>query len=641
MFDKESLVSHLNSKRCYFMRNLSLWSCVCLLLVTSVLHIPTSALSPDGEALLSFKRSLLNANRTLSSWNESHPNPCLWLGVTCLPKSDRVYILNISRRNLRGIISSKIGKLDQLRRIGLHHNNLFGSIPKDIGNCVNLKALYLQGNFLIGNIPDEFGKLQRLKILDISNNGLMGSIPQAIGRLSQLSFLNLSANFLTGKIPAVGVLAKFGSLSFSSNPGLCGSQVKVLCQSVPPSTPNAPILIPTQTAPASALAPASVNESLPVTGMANASTGSHSTDLRSILLMSAVGIVGVSLLLAVLCVGAFIVHKKNSSNLYQGSKLVMFHTDLPYNRDDVFKSIENLGDSDIIGSGGFGTVYRLVMDDGCTFAVKKIGKQGISSQQLFEKELGILGSFKHQNLVNLRGYCNAPLASLLIYDFLPKGNLDENLHEKLLCEGRLSWNIRMNVAVGSARGIAYLHHDCVPRIIHRGIKSSNVLLDEKLEPHVSDFGLAKLLEGESSHVTTVVAGTFGYLAPEYMQSGRATEKGDVYSFGVMLLELISGKRPTDALLVENNLNLVIWATSCVKNNVIEEIVDKSCLEDTSIEHIEPILQVALQCISPNPEERPTMDRVVQLLEAETLSSVPSELTNFYSSPVSDLENRER
>lgn len=195
------------------MRNLSLWSCVCLLLVTSVLHIPTSALSPDGEALLSFKRSLLNANRTLSSWNESHPNPCLWLGVTCLPKSDRVYILNISRRNLRGIISSKIGKLDQLRRIGLHHNNLFGSIPKDIGNCVNLKALYLQGNFLIGNIPDEFGKLQRLKILDISNNGLMGSIPQAIGRLSQLSFLNLSANFLTGKIPAVGVLAKFGSLS--------------------------------------------------------------------------------------------------------------------------------------------------------------------------------------------------------------------------------------------------------------------------------------------------------------------------------------------------------------------------------------------------------------------------------------------
>lgn len=113
---------------------------------------------------------------------------------------------------------------------------------------------------------------------------------------------------------------------------------------------------------------------------------------------------------------------------FAGSKLVMFHTDLPYNRDDVFKSIENLGDSDIIGSGGFGTVYRLVMDDGCTFAVKKIGKQGISSQQLFEKELGILGSFKHQNLVNLRGYCNAPLASLLIYDFLPKGNLDENLH---------------------------------------------------------------------------------------------------------------------------------------------------------------------------------------------------------------------
>nr|XP_024397739.1 LRR receptor-like serine/threonine-protein kinase FEI 2 isoform X1 [Physcomitrium patens] len=648
MFENESKVFYRHNNRCFFMRNLSSWCWVFMLLATLYLPVPSYSLSPDGEALLSFKRGLSNANRSLSNWNASHPNPCLWSGVTCLPKSDRVYILNLPRRNLRGIISPEIGKLDQLRRLGLHHNNLFGTIPREINKCTNLKALYLRGNFLTGNIPEQLGDLERLKILDVSNNGLTGSIPESLGRLSQLSFLNVSANFLVGKIPTFGVLAKFGSPSFSSNPGLCGLQVKVVCQIIPPgSPPNGTKLSPPITAPAPASAP--VAETLPVAGMTNTSVGGHSVGYSDSLLISAIGTVGVSLLVVVMCFGGFCVYKKSCSNLHQvvqgnnidGSKLVMFHSDLPYNKDDVIKRIENLCDSDIIGCGGFGTVYRLVMDDGCMFAVKRIGKQGMGSEQLFEQELGILGSFKHRNLVNLRGYCNAPLANLLIYDFLPGGSLDDNLHERSSAGERLNWNTRMNIAIGSARGIAYLHHDCVPRIIHRDIKSSNVLLDEKLEPHVSDFGLAKLLEDESSHVTTIVAGTFGYLAPEYMHSGRATEKGDVYSYGVMLLELISGKRPTDASLIKNNLNLVSWVTSCARTNQVEEIVEKSCLDEVPIERIESTLNIALQCISPNPDERPTMDRVVQLLEADTLSRVPSDLSNFYCSPISDHEGRGR
>nr|APU94839.1 leucine-rich repeat receptor-like protein kinase [Pohlia nutans] len=634
-----------NYNRCFLMRNLSS-CCIYLLLTTLFQHVPSYALSPDGEALLAFKRGLFNANQILSSWNESHPNPCLWWGVSCLPQSDRVYILNIPRRNLRGFISPEIGKLDQLQRLGLHYNNLYGPIPWEISKCINLKALYLRGNFLTGRIPGELGNLQNLKILDVSNNGLTGSIPQSIGYLSQLVFLNVSANFLVGKIPTVGVLAKFGILSFSSNPGLCGLQVNVVCQSIPPSSaPNASIFLPPQISPA--LAPAPDVEPLPLAGLTNGSTtaGRYANSL----LISAMGTVGIALLVAVICFLGFFIYKKRCSNLHQvvqsnnadGSKLVMFHSDLPYTKDAVIKRIESLGDADIIGSGGFGTVYRLVMDDGCMFAVKSIAKQGVSSARLFEQELGILGSFKHRNLVNLRGYCNAPTANLLIYDYLTRGNLDDNLHERSPTQERLSWNTRIKIAIGSARGIAYLHHDCVPRIIHRDIKSSNVLLDENLEPHVSDFGLAKLLEDNSSHVTTIVAGTFGYLAPEYMQSGRATEKGDVYSYGVMLLELISGKRPTDASLIEKGLHLVSWATACIRNNQIEDLVEKSCLEEVPIERIESTLRIALQCISPLPEERPTMDRVVQLLEADSLSSCPSDLSNFYNSPISDQGGRER
>lgn len=646
-FAEDKKVYLRNYNRCFHMRNLSLCS-IYILVAALFLHDPSSAMTPDGEALLSFKRGLYDANRVLSSWKESDPNPCSWWGVTCLPQSDRVYILNIPHRNLRGFISPEIGKLDQLYRLGLHHNNLYGPIPKEIGQCTNLKALYLRGNFLTGYIPENLGNLQRLKILDISNNGLTGSIPQSIGRLSQLYFLNVSANFLVGKIPTLGVLAKFGSNSFSSNPGLCGPQVNVVCQSIPLSSPsNASNPIAPHLAPSPAPAPL---EPLPVAGSTNGSsiTG-RSKSYANSLLISAIGTVGIALFVAVICFLGFFMYKKRCNKLHQviqannigDSKLVMFHSDLPYSKDKVIKKIESLGDADIIGSGGFGTVYRLVMDDGSMFAVKKIGKQGMGSERLFEQELGILGSFKHRHLVNLRGYCNAPFANLLIYDFLPGGSLDDNLHERPSTQERLSWNSRIKIAIGSARGIAYLHHDCVPRIIHRDIKSSNVLLDDMLEPHVSDFGLAKLLEDDSSHVTTIVAGTFGYLAPEYMQSGRATEKGDVYSYGVMLLELISGKRPTDSLLIKKGLNLVSWATSCIKSNQIQDLVERNCLEEVSIERIESVLQIALQCISPAPEERPTMDRVVQLLEADTLSRCLSDLSNYYNSPISEHEGRGR
>ncbi|KAI5079553.1 hypothetical protein GOP47_0005032 [Adiantum capillus-veneris] len=590
---------------------------ILLLLSTIFVH----ALSPDGQALLKFKLAITSSDGTLANWNEDDKDPCLWPGVTCNLQTKQVIALNLPFRQLSGSIAPSLGNLTQLRKLGLHHNSLVGSIPPELGSCKKLKALYLQVNYLSGHIPGELGQLPKLMMLDLSSNSLSGNIPASLGDLSKLSLFNVSTNFLTGEIPEGGALSKFGSKSFLGNLKLCGLQVGAICISQlegPSASPD------TITTPLIGL------EGVPPNGLPRKSRH-YSTQV----LVSALGTVGVSLLVALMCFwGCFLYHKfwKKSKpyntfaevEIPPDPKVVLFHGDLPYTSKEIVRKIESLGESSVIGYGGFGTVYKLVMDDSKVFAVKKIEKQNITDR-FFERELEVLGSIKHRNLVNLRGYCNGPLARLLIYDYLPGGSLAEVLHEQDPAE--LSWASRLKIALGAAQGLAYLHHDCSPRIVHRDIKSSNILLGLNFEPHVSDFGLAKLLEDNETHVTTVIAGTFGYLAPEYLLNGRATEKADVYSYGVVLLELISGKRPTDSSFVEKGLNIVGWANSLMKEKRLKDIVHPSC-ECASMESLEAVLAIATMCIRSIPDERPTMHMVVKLLKAQSMSPCTSD---FYES----------
>ncbi|EXC35164.1 LRR receptor-like serine/threonine-protein kinase FEI 1 [Morus notabilis] len=444
---------------------------------------------------------------------------------------------------------------------------------------------------------------------DISSNSLSGNIPVSLGKLDKLISLNVSNNFLVGPIPSDGVLINFPESSFVGNRGLCGKQINLTCKN-------------------DSGGPATNSQS---SNSAQNQAGKKKYSGR--LLISASATVGALLLVALMCFwGCFLYKKfgKHDSKSFvmdigRGASIVMFHGDLPYSSKDIIKKLETLTEEHVIGTGGFGQVYKLAMDDGNVFALKRIKRINEGFDRFFERELEILGSIKHRYLVNLRGYCNSPTSKLLIYDFLPGGSLDEALHAER--SEQLDWDVRLNIIMGAAKGLAYLHHDCSPRVIHRDIKSSNILLDGNLEARVSDFGLAKLLDDQESHITTIVAGTFGYLAPEYMQSGRATEKTDIYSFGVLVLEVLSGKRPTDASFIEKGFNIVGWLNFLVTENRQREILDPLC-EGVQSESLDVLISVACQCVSSNPEDRLTMQRVVQVLESEVMTPCPSD---FYDS----------
>ncbi|KAH9753597.1 LRR receptor-like serine/threonine-protein kinase FEI 1 [Citrus sinensis] len=558
------------------------------------------------EALLSFRTAVVSSDGFLNQWRPEDPDPCNWKGVKC-DKNKRVITLSLTNHKLSGPISADLGKLDQLKFLNLHSNNFYGEIPSELGNCTELQGLSLQSNYLSGSIPSELGNLSNLLNLDISSNSLSDYIPPSLGKLQRLITFNVSNNFLVGAIPSDGVLTKFSESSFFGNRGLCGKQINVTCKND---------------------SGGSTTDSQSPNSAQNQGGKKNSGRL----LISASATVGALLLVALMCFWGCFLYKKLGKNESKGlardvgggASIVMFHGDLPYSSKDIIKKLETLDDDHIIGSGGFGTVYKLAMDDGNVFALKRIDKLNEGFDRFFERELEILGSIKHRYLVNLRGYCNSPTSKLLIYDFLPGGSLDEALHER---SEQLDWDARLNIIMGAAKGLAYLHHDCSPRIIHRDIKSSNILLDGNLEARVSDFGLAKLLEDEESHITTIVAGTFGYLAPEYMQSGRATEKTDVYSFGVLVLEVLSGKRPTDASFIEKGLNIVGWLNFLISEDRQREIIDPNC-EGVQSESLDALLAVATQCVSSSPDDRPTMHRVVQILESEVMTPCPSD---FYDS----------
>ncbi|XP_059067461.1 PTI1-like tyrosine-protein kinase At3g15890 [Cryptomeria japonica] len=279
----------------------------------------------------------------------------------------------------------------------------------------------------------------------------------------------------------------------------------------------------------------------------------------------------------------------------------------------------NFSEENKLGEGGFGSVYWGRTHDGLEIAVKKLKSMNSKAEMEFAVEVEILGRVRHKNLLGLRGYCAGGDERLIVYDYMPNLSLLSHLHGQLAADVELNWQRRMNIALGSAEGLVYLHHEATPHIIHRDIKASNVLLDSNYDAQVADFGFAKLIPDGVSHLTTRVKGTLGYLAPEYAMWGKVSESCDVYSFGILLLEIISGRKPIEKLPGGVKRTIIEWASPLVHKERYSELVDPRLQGKFEETQLKRAIYVATRCAQNSPEDRPNMREVADMLRGERRS----------------------
>ncbi|XP_061341315.1 probable serine/threonine-protein kinase At1g01540 [Gastrolobium bilobum] len=289
-----------------------------------------------------------------------------------------------------------------------------------------------------------------------------------------------------------------------------------------------------------------------------------------------------------------------------------------YTLRELEAATNGLCEENVIGEGGYGIVYRGVLFDGTKVAVKNLLNNKGQAEREFKVEVEAIGRVRHKNLVRLLGYCVEGAYRMLVYEYVDNGNLEQWLHGDVGPVSPMTWEIRMNIILSTAKGLAYLHEGLEPKVVHRDVKSSNILLDRQWNSKVSDFGLAKLLYSEHSYVTTRVMGTFGYVAPEYACTGMLTEKSDVYSFGILIMEVITGRSPVDYSRPQGEVNLIEWLKTMVGSRKAEEVVDPKLPEKPSSKALKRALLVSLRCVDPDAAKRPKMGHVIHMLEADDL-----------------------
>ncbi|XP_061372709.1 probable receptor-like serine/threonine-protein kinase At4g34500 [Gastrolobium bilobum] len=287
-----------------------------------------------------------------------------------------------------------------------------------------------------------------------------------------------------------------------------------------------------------------------------------------------------------------------------------------YSLKELEIATDGFAEGNVIGEGGYGIVYRGILQDGSVVAVKNLLNNKGQAEKEFKVEVEAIGKVRHKNLVGLVGYCAEGAQRMLVYEYVDNGNLEQWLHGDVGPVSPLTWDIRMRIAVATAKGLAYLHEGLEPKVVHRDVKSSNILLDKKWNAKVSDFGLAKLLGSEKSYVTTRVMGTFGYVSPEYASTGMLNEGSDVYSFGILLMELITGRSPIDYSRPPGEMNLVDWFKGMVASRRGDGLVDPLIEIQPSPRSLKRALLVCLRCIDLDVIKRPKMGQIVHMLEAD-------------------------
>ncbi|XP_061969338.1 probably inactive leucine-rich repeat receptor-like protein kinase At5g48380 [Populus nigra] len=571
-------------------------SCLWLLLSCSLSY----GTDTDIACLKSIKDSLKDTRNYLnSSWNFENATEgfiCTFLGVECWhPNENRVLNIRLPDMGLKGRFPLGLTNCTSMTGIDLSSNELFGSIPQNISKIVAFAtSLDLSSNNFSGEIPSGLANCSFLNILKLDHNKLTGQIPGQIGFLERLKTFSVANNLLSGPIPSSFSSTILTEENFANNPGLCGKPLSP-CPSISKKT----------------------------------NTG--------IIAGAAIG--GVTIAAIGVAIGMFFYYRRMSmmrklkkdddpeGNKWakslkgvKGIKVSMFEKSVSKMKmSDLLKATNNFHKENIIGTGRTGAVYKAVLEDGTPLMVKRL-QDTQHSEKEFVSEMATLGSVKHSNLVPLLGYCVADKERFLVYKHMPNGTLYDHIHIADESRKPMEWPLRLKIGIRAAKGFAWLHHYCNPRIIHRNISSKCILLDADFEPKISDFGLARLMNPIDTHLSTFVNGEFGdlgYVAPEYARTLVATPKGDVYSFGTVLLELVTGEKPTHVAKAPASFkgSLVEWITQLSSNSQLKDAVDKSLAGMGVDNEIFQFLKVACNCVLPTPKERPTMFEVYQLLRA--------------------------
>lgn len=491
--------------------------------------------------------------------------------------------LHLSNNSFSGVIPSQLGALKQLSSLQLQGNCFTGSIPQELGECTRLADFNLAGNLIGGNIPTTLAQMTSLNSLNLSRNRLKGSIPSNLGNL-KLSLIDLSDNELSGIVPQ-DLLEVGSNDSFRGNKGLCADKITKSFVNYGLGVCN--------------------GEHIPKKGLSNK------------LIMTFVILSFLVLLLSVLMLMNYRHYKVSNScseDDLEGSdmepnwKVESFHH-LEFDVDEIC----NLEEENLIGNGGTGKVYRLELKkNGGIVAVKQLWKG--TSLKVISTEMNILGNIRHRNILKLYACLLRGNTAFLIFEYMENGNLFQVLHREIKDgQPELDWNKRYHIALGVAKGLCYLHHDCTPPIIHRDIKSTNILLDQNYEPKIADFGIAKATyDSPEASEFSCFAGTHGYLAPELAYTCKVTERSDVYSFGVVLLELLTGKGPIEEQYGEGR-DIVHWVLSGLNDKGDIHVLDPKVVSECTKDDMMKVLKIATLCITKLPSLRPTMRDVVKML----------------------------
>ncbi|CAN4086587.1 unnamed protein product [Withania somnifera] len=639
-----------------------------LVLFCCLFCISTSSdLNSDRNALLALRSAV--GGRTLL-WNISSTTPCNWAGVLC--ENNRVTVLRLPASSLSGGIPvNTISNLTKLRTISLRFNWLSGSIPSDISQLVELRNLYLQDNHFTGSVPSSFLGLHLMVRLDLSNNNFSGEIPSGFNNMTRLRTLLLQNNQFSGFVPELK-LSKLEQFNVSGN-SLNGSIPKSLeGMPVDAFAGNSLCGKPLDVCPGNATQPAIATDGIDIANGHKKKKLSGGA-IAGVVVGSVVGFLLLLLILFVLCrkrtgnsarsvdVATFkhpetevSVEKPNmdaenggGNNGYSVAaaaaaamtatgkggesggnggtkKLIFFGSARMFDLEDLLRA-----SAEVLGKGTFGTAYKAVLEMGTVVSVKRL-KDVTLTEMEFREKIDRVGAMNHENLVPLRAYYYSREEKLLVYDYMPMGSLSALLHgNKGAGKTPLNWEVRSGIALGTARGIDYLHSR--GSSVHGNIKSSNVLLTKSYDARVSDFGLAQLV-GPPTTPTRVA----GYRAPEVTDPRRVSQKADVYSFGVLLLELLTGKAPTHTLLNEEGVDLPRWVQSIVREQWTSEVFDLELLRFQSVEEeMVQLLQLAIDCAAQYPDHRPSMSEVCEQIQELRHSSL--RVTQEQSDPVNESD----